>query len=137
MWDAYYCNLYTLPSLHVLVCTPRSVQKQRLQTGLETYTLRSGYYTALEAERLNHRTNACPGTDVPICLVGLRPFLGAKQLHVSGDHLVLLSSVGDTYVAAKPDQPEVVDNESWTIYSLALPSSLSLHSDMIQLGERI
>ena len=89
MWDAYYCNLYTLPSLHVLVCTPRSVQKQRLQTGLETYTLRSGYYTVLEAERLNHRTNACPGTDVPICLVGLRPFLGAKQLHVSGDQSMM------------------------------------------------
>ena len=42
-------------------------------TGLETYTLRSGYYTVVEAERLDNRTNACPGgSDVPICLVGLR-----------------------------------------------------------------
>ena len=100
-------------------------------TGLETYTLRSGYHTVMEAETLNDRTNACPGSDIPICLVGLRPFLGAKHLQVSGDHLVLLSAVDDTCL---PADDEAADTSKWTAYSLSLPSSLALYNDMIQLA---
>jgi hypothetical protein len=59
---------------------------------LETYTLRSGYSTVMEAEAINGRTNACPSSQTPICLVGLRPFLGAKHLVVGGNYLVLLAS---------------------------------------------
>ena len=59
---------------------------------LETYTLRSGYSTVMEAESINGRTNACPSSQTPICLVGLRPFLGAKHLVVGGNYLVLLAS---------------------------------------------
>ena len=59
---------------------------------LETYTLRSGYHTVQEAENINNINNACPDGDNPICLVGLRPFIAAKHLLVSGSHLVLLAS---------------------------------------------
>jgi hypothetical protein len=64
---------------------------------LETYTLRSGYSTVMEAEAINGRTNACPSSQTPICLVGLRPFLGAKYLEVGDNFLVLLAS-GTTFL---------------------------------------
>jgi hypothetical protein len=41
-------------------------------TGLETYCLRSGYYTVREAENIDHVTLTCPPADSPICLIGLR-----------------------------------------------------------------
>ena len=46
----------------------------------------------MEAEAINGRTNACQSSQTPICLVGLRPFLGAKYLVVGGNYLVLLAS---------------------------------------------
>ena len=106
-------------------------------TGLETYTLRSGYHTVLEAENLNGRTNACPGdSDNPICLVGLRPFLGAKHLMVSGTHLVILA---DAEVNGKSGGSSVESNNGsssskWTLYALSLPSQIDLHRDMMQLA---
>ncbi len=95
-------------------------------TGLETYTLlKSGYHTTREAETLDDRRNACPGDGEedhnPICLVGLRPFLGAKHLVLAASHLVLLS------------RDDAFDGE-WTVYSLKLPSPLDLHRDMLHLA---
>ena len=52
------------------------------QTGLETYTLKTSYSTVLEAEAMDNRTKSCPSTELTVCLVGLRPFLG-KCLHIS------------------------------------------------------
>ena len=46
------------------------------QTGLETYTLKTSHSTVLEAEAMDNRTKACPNTELNVCLVGLRPFLG-------------------------------------------------------------
>ena len=46
------------------------------QTGLETYTLKTSQSTVLEAEAMDNRTKACPNTELNVCLVGLRPFLG-------------------------------------------------------------
>lgn len=96
------------------------------QTGLETYTLRSGYSTVQEAETIDCRTRACPAGDTPICLVGLRPFLGTKLIVSSSHHLVLLASA---------DQDKCSNSsKKWTIYSLSLPTPLALFKDMIQLA---
>ena len=115
---------------------------------METYTLRSGYLTVLEAENVNDETNACPDSDTPICLVGLRPFMAAKHLIVSGSHLVLLASAEqDSFL--NPTLPLPASTTStqsqahssgdslsskWTVYSLTLPNSTCLHKDMIQLA---
>ena len=48
------------------------------QTGLETYTLKTSYSTVLEAEAMDNRTKSCPSTELTVCLVGLRPFLGKR-----------------------------------------------------------
>ena len=45
-------------------------------TGLETYILKTGHSTIYEAEIMDNKTKACPNADMPVCLVGLRPFIG-------------------------------------------------------------
>ncbi|TRY75729.1 hypothetical protein TCAL_09858 [Tigriopus californicus] len=119
--------------------------------GLETFTLRSGYHTVLEAENVNNKTCACPLTDDnPICLVGLRPFIGAKLLKVSDSRLVILArNDGSAGLATSPlslraptQMGEEVartnksqDNHlKWTLYSLTLPSHAGFHQDLMQLA---
>ncbi|XP_034238790.1 Hermansky-Pudlak syndrome 3 protein homolog [Thrips palmi] len=95
-------------------------------TGLETYTLRSAHRSLAALQ------GVCPPADDPICLIGLRPFLGARHLLASGPHLVLLATsesssppVADAPAAASP----------WTLYSLRLPTPEVLFSDMVAVGE--
>ena len=97
------------------------------ETGLETYTLKSaGGHTVMEAERLDGKTNACPANcapedEFPICLVGLRPFPGARRVAASRRHLVLISQNAET--------------SEWTCYSLRMPTVSALHGDMMQLAD--
>ncbi len=124
------------------------------ETGLESYTLKSGYSTILEAEKVDGLINACPpggggseGPDDdeeeanPVCLVGLRPFLGAKHLLVSQSHLVLLSRPDDEQQGQLHKQEQEEDSsqlpqhqDEWTMYSLTLPTPTELHRDMLQLA---
>jgi hypothetical protein len=62
------------------------------ETGLETYTLKSGGHTVMEAERLDGKTSACPAVDAdsPICLVGLRPFPGARNERGSPNEKIVI-----------------------------------------------
>ena len=101
------------------------------ETGLETYTLTSGHYTVLEAEKLDHRVNTCPGGDGSnsICLVGLRPFLATRRIMVSESRLVLLSSADQESSGSKAE-----DRNKWTVYCLKLPTAADLHRDMMQLA---
>ena len=92
------------------------------ETGLETYTLKSGYHTVREAETLDDKYNACPPPSTPLCLIGLRPFIGVTQLLLGRTRLVLLGQ------QTQPD-PEV------TIYSLHLPSHLDLYNDMCAVAD--
>ncbi|KAG8319789.1 Hermansky-Pudlak syndrome 3 [Homalodisca vitripennis] len=58
--------------------------------------------------------------DDPVCLMGLRPFIGPVELLLSDNHVVILSACdGQT---------------GWTVYSLRLPSADTLHSDMAALA---
>ena len=41
-----------------------------MHSGLETYTLRSGYHTVREAQLIDDVTNTCPPNSTPICLIG-------------------------------------------------------------------
>lgn len=49
-------------------------------TGLETYTLKTGHCTVLEAEVMDNKTKTCPNAEIPVCLVGLRPFVGKESI---------------------------------------------------------
>ena len=92
------------------------------ETGLETYTLKSGYHTVREAETLDDKYNSCPSPTTPLCLIGLRPFIGVTQLVLGTSRLVLLG------------QQNCEDSEL-TIYSLHLPSHLDLYNDMLAVAD--
>ncbi len=110
-------------------------------TGLESYTLKSGYSTVLEAEKMDGRTNACPprgydghgDEENPVCLVGLRPFLGARLLQVSQAHLILLARADDAQQPPQQQEQQQGENE-WTMYSLLLPTPTEVHRDILQLA---
>ena len=93
------------------------------ETGLETYTLRSGYHTVREAECLDDRVNTAPPTSIPHCLIGLRPFLGVQRLLLGSSRLVLLAGPGSAV------------GVDWTLYSLHLPSHLDLYRDMLAVAD--
>ena len=96
-------------------------------TGLETYTLKTGQSTILEAEVLDHKTKTCPNGDMmPVCLVGLRPFLGVQEIIASSSYLVLLSMASSDSEDSKP---------KWTLYNLCLPTALALYKSMIELAD--
>ena len=94
-------------------------------TGLETYTLKTGQSTILEAEVLDHKSKTCPNVTMPVCLVGLRPFLGVKEIVASTSYLVLLS------MAASTEESKA----KWTMYNLCLPPALALYKSMIELAD--
>ena len=110
---------FTSPVLD-LVLEP-SVLHALTETGLETYTLRAGYHTVREAEQVDGKTNALPPPTTPICLIGLRPFLGVKELLLARKFLVLIS--------------EPASGEEWTVYCLHLPSHALLFQDMLQVAD--
>ena len=103
-------------------------------TGLETYTLRSGYHTVREAQTVDDVNITCPPNSTPICLIGLRPFLGVQNLLLSADRLVLLSSPSASESPRTPTSTTSKD-PAWTAYSLHIPSSLTLYQDMVTVAE--
>jgi len=94
------------------------------ETGLETYTLRSYHRTLAKLQHVN-----LPEDD-PISLIGLRPFLGVKQLLVTDWQLVLFASP-----EGSPSIPAEGKSNLWTFYSLKLPGPEVLFSDMLAVGE--
>ena len=91
------------------------------ETGLETYTLKSGYHTVREAETLDDRYNSCPSPAAPLCLIGLRPFIGVRKLVLGTTRLVLLGQ-------------DTADSDL-TIHSLHLPDHLDLYNDMLAVAD--
>lgn len=117
---------FTSPILD-LVLEP-SLLHALTETGLETYTLRSGYHTVREAESVDSKSNACPPTSTPICLIGLRPFIGVKKLHLANTRLVLIAEPTEAIVSQS-------ETKNWTVYSLHLPSHLDLYKDMLTVAD--
>ncbi|CAH0391907.1 unnamed protein product [Bemisia tabaci] len=92
------------------------------ETGLETYTLRTAHHALQVCMDVDYP----PPTD-PISLIGLRPFLGVVNLLLSETYLVIVASSHDTY-----DSPHL--SSAWTLYSLQLPSTATLYTDIVALA---
>uniref|UniRef100_A0A1B6CI50 BLOC-2 complex member HPS3 N-terminal domain-containing protein n=1 Tax=Clastoptera arizonana TaxID=38151 RepID=A0A1B6CI50_9HEMI len=101
---------FTSPVSHI--CLEQYLLHALTNTGLETYTMRSAHAVYGKLEPVT--------TEDPICLVGLRPFIGAVDLLISPSHLIVLSSSDDF--------------SNWTVYSLQLPSYETLIEDMISVA---
>lgn len=125
--DGHFIATYPFTSPVVEVQLHDYVLHALTDRGIETYTLRTGHkvFSSCFEYDLRDATDpieACPRLEDPICLIGLRPFLGVRRLHCTDKTLVLMATVaGDTV---------------WTIYSLRLPKPEDLYADFIALAEQ-
>ncbi|XP_031844426.1 BLOC-2 complex member HPS3 [Nomia melanderi] len=104
---------FTAPVNHVAL--EHTALHALTEAGLESYTLRLSHHVAKMSSNLDNFKVTCPSVAEPICLIGLRPFLGIQQLLHSKSYLILL---------AKADN-------SWTLYSLILPKLENLYYDIL------
>ncbi|XP_034947229.1 uncharacterized protein [Chelonus insularis] len=81
------------------------------EAGLESYTLRiPQFFSDQSLLNCEHDLN-----NMPVSLIGLRPFLGVKKLLQASKCLVLLAS----------------DEDMWTFYSLYLPNVEDVYQDIL------
>lgn len=85
------------------------------EAGLESYTLRLSHHVARTSNNLENLRVTCPNVSEPVCLIGLRPFLGIQKLLHSKNYLILLAKA----------------ENSWTLYSLILPKLENLYYDIL------
>ncbi|CAK9819454.1 BLOC-2 complex member HPS3 [Anthophora quadrimaculata] len=104
---------FTAPVNHVAL--EHSVLHALTEAGLESYTLRLSHHVARSLNDMDDLRVTCPSVSEPICLIGLRPFLGIQQLLHSRNYLVLLAKA----------------ENSWTLYSLILPKLENLYYDIL------
>lgn len=104
---------FTAPVYHVAL--EHTVLHALTEAGLESYTLRLSHHIAKLSNCTDGIRAACPNLTEPVCLIGLRPFLGIQRLLHAKNYIVLL---------AKADS-------SWTMYSLNLPKLENVYFDIL------
>lgn len=108
---------FTAPVRHVAL--ENTVLHALTEAGLESYTLRLSHHVARSLNYIDNYKVACPSVSEPVCLIGLRPFLGMQNLLYAGSSLVLLARA----------------ENSWTLYSLNLPSPETLYLDFLNTAK--
>ncbi|XP_012261497.2 uncharacterized protein LOC105689218 [Athalia rosae] len=108
---------FTAPVRHIAL--ENTVLHALTEAGLESYTLRVSHHIAKSLNYIDNYKISCPSISEPVCLIGLRPFLGMQNLLSSASCLVLLARA----------------ENSWTLYSLALPSPETLYLDFLNTAK--
>ncbi|XP_076242373.1 BLOC-2 complex member HPS3 [Calliopsis andreniformis] len=108
---------FTAPVNHVAL--EHTALHALTEAGLESYTLRLSHHIARTANNIDNYKIACPSVSEPVCLIGLRPFLGIQQLLHSKSYLILLAKA----------------ENSWTLYSLILPKLENLYYDILNAAK--
>lgn len=98
------------------------------------YTLRVGHklftsYFEYNLQSSSSEIEACPRLEDPICLIGLRPFLGVKSMLCNNYHMVLFANHLDESV--KKDY----DEGCWTVYNMTLPTPENMYRDFDELAK--
>ena len=88
---------------------------------------------------MDNKTKTCPNAEMPVCLVGLRPFIGVQEIIASNSHLVLLSKATNntttsSEIVTKTAASSCEEKPKWTLYNLSLPTPLALYKSMIELA---
>ncbi|KAG7188443.1 hypothetical protein KM043_008084 [Ampulex compressa] len=104
---------FTAPVNHIAL--EHTILHALTEAGLESYTLRLSHHVAKTSKNVDNFKVTCPSVSEPVCLIGLRPFLGIQKLLHSGNYLVLLAKA----------------ENSWTLYSLTLPKLEHVYSDIL------
>ncbi|KAG4069460.1 hypothetical protein HA402_001759 [Bradysia odoriphaga] len=123
---------FTSPLIDVMM--NQNVLHALTDRGLETYTLRVGHklftsYFEYNLQSSSSEIEACPRLEDPICLIGLRPFLGVKSMLCNNFHMVLFANNLDESV--KKDY----DEGCWTVYNMALPTPENMYRDFDELAK--
>ena len=108
---------FTAPVNHVAL--EHSALHALTEAGLESYTLRLSHHVARTTSNIDNYNVTCPSVSEPVCLIGLRPFLGIQQLLQSKSYLVLLARA----------------ENSWTLYSLISPKLENLYYDILNAAK--
>ncbi|KAL1123558.1 hypothetical protein AAG570_002635 [Ranatra chinensis] len=114
-------SVYSFTSGVKYVCLEPYLLHALTTTGLETYTMRSIH--AVHAEN----DEACPPADDPVCLVGLRPFIGVVNMLLTKSFVVILTSSTESPVKGE-------SSAQLTVYGLLLPSASNLYTDMMAVA---
>ncbi|XP_041378208.1 Hermansky-Pudlak syndrome 3 protein-like [Gigantopelta aegis] len=94
------------------------------KTGLETYTSRCGLTAVYNVEDFDYVTKACPPENLEICLIGMEPFIGAVQVTMTTDHVVLLTKAEDPYS----------EESVWSLYVLEENKPVDIYKDMLHFA---
>lgn len=108
---------FTAPVIHVAL--EYTVLHALTEAGLESYTLRLPHYIAKSSLQAQNMKLVCPDVSEPVCLIGLRSFMGIQKLLTSDKCIVLLAKA----------------ENSWTLYSLRLPKPENVYYDIINAAK--
>lgn len=104
---------FTAPVHHIAL--EHTVLHALTEAGLESYTLRLSHHIARLSNCSDGVRVTCPNLTEPVCLIGLRPFLGIQKLLHTKNYIVLLAMA----------------DSSWTMYSLNLPKLENVYFDIL------
>lgn len=127
---------FTSPAIHVAIND--YVIQVLTDRGIETYTHRIGHKLFSCSYEYNLRDDlfpieACPRVDESICLIGLRPFLGVRQMLCTNNNLILLANNVSASTTATTTNDDSIDE--WTVYNLVLPTPEQLYTDFEDLAK--
>lgn len=104
---------FTAPVNHVAL--ENTVLHALTEAGLESYTLRISHHVSKTSIQASDSEEMCPDVSEPVCLIGLRPFLGIEAILSSRSNIVLVAKA----------------ENSWTLYSLRLPKPEEIYVDIL------
>ncbi|KAJ8320523.1 hypothetical protein KUTeg_002110 [Tegillarca granosa] len=94
------------------------------KTGLETYTARCTAGAIHNTQVFDNIHKTFPPADLEICLCGVHPFMGARDIALTDKHVILLS---------KMDDSSRKSNSDWSLYALEKSPVADLYRDMARL----
>lgn len=98
------------------------------EKGLEIYSSRCNAAAIHNSEDWNGITKAYPSANLEICLLGAHPFIGATQITLADNAVILLSKVETS--------SHQNDESIWSLYVLGKCTVSELFKDMVNYGSR-
>lgn len=102
------------------------------ETGIETYTLRTGQRIFYENQTGDEEILRPLNVEEPICLIGIRPILATRRIFCSGTNvLVLISNERESCT-----DNEEMDDGQWMVCSLRKPEMETLYQNIEEFATR-
>ncbi|XP_071109716.1 BLOC-2 complex member HPS3-like [Haliotis cracherodii] len=119
------CYRYTTSAVKIIPCS--GLLHVATTTGVETHTARDSTVAIHQSEEYDFTTKASPPTDLDVCLIGIQPFIGTRDLTMTNDHLILLTKAEDPHS----------EDMMWSLYALQMCPAADLYRDMVSFGCKV